>query len=184
MPTSPPPEGGFRVLGGRTVARLAFLALERIHLLDPDGNAMVRVAVRHPGAVAVVPLIGDDVVLLEQYRAPVERSLLEIPAGKLDDGVGDLEATARRELEEEVGLRAERIERLLDTWTTPGFSDERITIFAAFDPVPVDQRPHGVEETHARVVRMPLRDALTAIDTGRITDAKTIIGLLVAARRR
>ena len=84
---NPPPEvldRTFRLVGDRTVARVSFLRIDRLHYASVDGAHIERVAVRHPGAVVVVPLDGNDVVLIEQFRAPIGRRLLELPAGKLD----------------------------------------------------------------------------------------------------
>jgi len=172
---------GFRLVGARTLAEAAFLRMDRLHLAGPDGEAVARIVVRHPGAVAVVPLLGDDVVLIEQFRAPVGRRLLEIPAGKLDVPGEDPEATARRELVEEVGVVAERLDHLATILTTPGFSDERIAIYRAAVTEGGDPALVGAEERDARIVRMSVTAALAAVRAGRIADAKTMIGLFLAA---
>lgn len=178
------PDGaGFRRIGRRTIGRASFLAVERLHLADPHGAAVVRVVVRHPGAVAVVPLDGNEVVLLRQYRAPLDRELLEIPAGKLDVVGEDLADAAERELAEEVGL-AGRLHHLVTIDTTPGFCDERITIFLATQLREVPSAPHGAEERAATIVRMELSAALEAVMDGSITDGKTIAGLFATAHRR
>ncbi len=164
------------------MARASFLTLDRMHMEGPDGSVITRVAVRHPGAVAVVPLIDDDVVLIEQYRAPIGMALLEIPAGKLDvPGEPPLEA-AQRELVEEVGFRADRIEHLGRLHTTPGFSDEVIWIFLGRGLKHVGSSPSGAEEHSARIIRMPLSEAVAGISVGKITDAKTIAGLHLVSR--
>ena len=174
---------GFRPVGRRVLGTASFLSVERIHLSDPDGGAVARVVVRHPGAVAVVPLEGDDVVLLRQYRAPIGTELIEIPAGKLDVAGETLVAAAHRELAEEVGLAGE-LTPLLSIDTTPGFCDERIAIFLATELRSVPASPRGAEERRATVFRMPLGAALDAVFDGSITDGKTIAGLLALAHRR
>ena len=174
---------GFRTLGSRTIAEEAFLRLDRATVVTPDGAAIKRVVVAHPGAVAVVPIIGDDVILIEQHRAPIGRSLLEIPAGKLDVPGEDRRDTAERELEEEIGFTPGRLEHLTDLLTTPGFSDECITIYLATDLKAVPARPMGAEEHNATVVRMRLADAIEDVRAGVITDAKTVAGLLLAIGR-
>jgi len=174
---------GFQTLGSRTIAEEAFLRLDRATVVTPDGAAIKRVVVAHPGAVAVVPIIGDDVILIEQHRAPIGRSLLEIPAGKLDVPGEDRRDTAERELEEEIGFTPGRLEHLTDLLTTPGFSDECITIYLATDLKAVPARPMGAEEHHATVVRMRLADAIEDVRAGVITDAKTVAGLLLAIGR-
>jgi 8-oxo-dGTP pyrophosphatase MutT (NUDIX family) len=174
---------GFRTLGSRTIAEEAFLRLDRATVTTPDGSPIKRVIVAHPGAVAAVPIIGDDVIMIEQHRAPVGRPLLEIPAGKLDIPGEDRRDTAERELEEEIGYSPGRLVHLIDLLTTPGFSDECITIYLATDLEAVPPRPVGAEEHHAQLVRMTLGDAVAQVHAGVITDAKTVAGLLLVAGR-
>jgi 8-oxo-dGTP pyrophosphatase MutT (NUDIX family) len=174
---------GFRTLGSRTIAEEAFLRLDRATVTTPDGTSIKRVVVAHPGAVAVVPVIGDDVIMIEQHRAPVGRPLLEIPAGKLDIPGEDRRETAERELEEEVGFTPGRLVHLIDLLTTPGFSDECITIYLATDLEAVPPRPVGAEEHHAQLIRMPFSEAVDQVRAGVITDAKTVAGLLLAEER-
>jgi len=175
--------GEFRMVGARTIAEEAFLRLDRATISTPNGQSVTRVVVSHPGAVAVVPILDDDVFLFEQHRAPLGRTLLEIPAGKLDVPGEDRREAARRELEEEIGFSAGRLEHLTDLITTPGFCDEVITIFRATDLEKAASRPVGVEEEHATIVRIPLSEALDRVHAGDITDAKTVVGLLLAAGR-
>lgn len=149
---------------------------------DPDGEEFERELVHHPGAVSVVPYSDDDgtVVLLRQYRASIDDELLEIPAGKLDvEGEGH-EATARRELEEEVGLRAGRLDKLGEFFNSPGFSDEFSVVYLARDLEQCENDLQGVEERHMTVERVALDDVPGLISSGEITDAKTIIGLCLA----
>ncbi len=174
---------GFRTLGSRTIAEEAFLRLDRATVLTPDGTSIKRVVVAHPGAVAVVPIIDDDVIMIEQHRAPVGRPLVEIPAGKLDIPGEDRRDTAERELEEEIGFTPGRLVHLIDLLTAPGFSDECITIYLATDLEAVPARPVGAEEHHARLVRMRLEEAVQQVRRGVISDAKTVAGLLLAAGR-
>jgi 8-oxo-dGTP pyrophosphatase MutT (NUDIX family) len=174
---------GFRTLGSRTIAEEAFLRLDRATVTTPDGSPIKRVIVAHPGAVAAVPIIGDDVIMIEQHRAPVGRPLLEIPAGKLDIPGEDRRDTAERELEEEIGYSPGRLVHLIDLLTTPGFSDECITIYLATDLEAVPPRPVGAEEHHAQLVRMTLGEAVAQVHAGVITDAKTVAGLLLVAGR-
>lgn len=173
--------GEFRTIGTRTIAEESFLRLDRATLTTPEGRAIKRVVVAHPGAVAVVPILDDDVILIEQHRAPFERSLLEIPAGKLDVPGEDRYATAERELAEEIGFAAGRMDHLIDLITTPGFSDEVITIYRATQLETVPSGPVGAEEEHARIVEMPLAEAVERVHAGTIRDAKTVVGILLAA---
>lgn len=173
----------FRLIGARTIAEEAFLRLDRATIATPNGEIVNRVIVAHPGAVAIVPILDDDVFLFDQHRAPLGRNLLEIPAGKLDIPREDRREAARRELEEEIGFSPGRLDYLTDMITTPGFSDEVITIFRASDLEAIASQPVGVEEEHATIVRMPFSEALDRVYSGEISDAKTVVGLLLAAGR-
>jgi ADP-ribose pyrophosphatase len=170
-----------RLVGRRFVAGGTFLIIERRHLAVADRH-MLRVVVHHPGAVAVVPVIDGDVILIEQQRVPVGARLLEIPAGKRDIPGESPEVTAARECEEEVGLRPGKLTALGSVYTSPGFSDERIWLFLARDLEPVPARPQGVEEEQSSIVRMPITDALRRVEEGSIVDAKTVIGLQALRR--
>jgi len=137
--------------------------------------------VRHPGASAVVPFLSEsDVLLIRQYRHAAGGMILEVPAGKLDPGE-DPETCARRELEEETGRRAQRLEKLGWIWTTPGFTDEQIHLFAGFDLQLVERNP--VDDEIIDLVPMSLADALDRVWRGEITDAKSAVALVHAARR-
>jgi ADP-ribose pyrophosphatase len=130
-----------------------------------------------PGAVGVLPLTPDgDVVLVRQFRQPVRRALLEIPAGLLDVPGEPPEVCAARELFEETGFRPAGELRWIGTYlTTPGMSDERIALYH----VDTSAEPEGVPEEGIEVVRMPLADARTAVSDGRIVDAKTAVAVLL-----
>lgn len=160
---------------GRTIS----VHLDEVTL--PNGRRVVLDVVRHPGASAVVPFVtADDVLLIRQFRHCAGGFILEVPAGKLDAGE-DPAVCAARELEEEAGQRAGRLERLGEILTTPGFTDERIHLFAAFDLEPVPQRLE--DDELIEVVRMPLADAVARVFDGTIADAKSALALLHAARR-
>lgn len=174
----------FRTVGSRTVFDIAFLELQIRDILTPSGETVERIVITHPGAVAIVPCIGDDVVLIEQYRAAADTTVLEIPAGKLDDPGHTKEETALRELAEETGLRAGSLTWLTEIWTTIGFTDERIAIYLADDLTDGDPSPMGHEEHSARIVRMPLSEAVRHVREGTICDAKTAVGILLAAADR
>jgi ADP-ribose pyrophosphatase len=138
--------------------------------------------VHHPGAVSVVPVIDDGaaVLLVRQYRAAVDRELLELPAGKRDVDGEAPEVTAGRELEEEVGQRAGRLEKLAEFLNSPGFSDEHSFVYLGLDLEPCASSLQGVEEEHMTVERVPLHQVPELIASGAIEDAKTIIGLCLA----
>ncbi|MCA1635485.1 MAG: NUDIX hydrolase [Acidobacteria bacterium] len=139
----------------------------------------VREVVRHDGGAGVVAYFEDgSVALVRQYRHPAGRYVLELPAGKIEGGEPP-EACAARELEEEIGVRASRIEQLSEFFTTPGFCSERLWVFLA-DGLTETTRSHEEDEI-IEVVRLPFARALGMIASGEIDDAKTIIGLLLAA---
>jgi ADP-ribose pyrophosphatase len=145
----------------------------------PNGRVTSLDVVRHPGASAVVPFEDErDVLLIRQFRHAAGGTIWEVPAGKLDGEPP--EVCAARELEEEAGRRAGRLKRLATIWTTPGFTDERIHLFAAFDLEAVAQR-HEDEEV-IEVVRLPLERAVEMVWSGEIADAKSALALLHAAR--
>lgn len=146
----------------------------------PNGHATTLDIVRHPGASAVVPFESEsDVLLIRQFRYAAGGTIWEVPAGKLDGEPPDV--CAARELEEEAGRRAGRLEHLTTIWTTPGFTDERIHLFAAFELDTVPQR-HEDEEV-IEIVRMPIERALDLVWSGEIADAKSALALVHAARR-
>lgn len=148
----------------------------------PDGRQIELEIIRHPGASAVVPFRNDDeVLLIDQYRFAADGQLWEVPAGKLDAGEAP-EVCAARELEEEAGYRAGRLEHLVSIYTTPGFTDEMIHLFAAYDLEPAEQRLEPDELI--RVVPTPFARAIEMVYDGTINDAKSALALLHAARRR
>jgi ADP-ribose pyrophosphatase len=149
---------------------------------DTDGGPIRIEVVRHNGGACVLPFDADgSVVLVRQWRYPLDRTSLEIPAGRIEPG-DDPEATARRELEEEAGLSAGTVESLGSILPGPGYTTERVHIYLARDLTPVPQRLD--EDERVEVVRMKLDDALAAVESGEIDDAKTVVALLRAARLR
>jgi ADP-ribose pyrophosphatase len=151
---------------------------DRVRL--PDGGESVREYIVHPGAVCVVPVLDDGALLMvRQYRYPPRREFIELPAGKIDAGEAPL-ATGQRELLEETGYAADRWSYLMTMHPVIGYSDERIELWLASG-----LRHHGANLDHGEFVepfRMGLADALDAVRTGRITDAKTVIGVFWAER--
>lgn len=174
----------FSVSGERSLLEVLFLDVTMLTVSAPDGRQFERVAIRHPGAVGIVALDGDDILLIEQYRAPVDETILELPAGKLDVAGEDLGGAAVRELEEEIGYTAGRVDHLMTFYTGPGFTDELIHLYLGTELEPVPIRPHGVEEEASHVVRVPLDEIPDLIATGRIKDAKTIAGLQAVLLQR
>jgi ADP-ribose pyrophosphatase len=175
---------GFTVTDSRRIFETAFLGIDERTIRAPDGTIIKRIVVAHPGAVAVVPLIGDDIILIEQYRPAANALVLEIPAGKLEESDSDREQAATRELLEETGYSATRFTHLTDMWTAIGFSDEVITILVATDLTPGHASPDGAEERAATVHRIPFLDARNRVLSGQITDSKTIAGIMLAHAHR
>lgn len=178
---------GFRKLGEQELLATPLIRVASGTFEGPDGASFERVLVHHPGAVCVVPLVDDRTVLLvRQYRAAVDAEVLEIPAGKRDVDGEAPEATAGRELVEEVGRRAGRLELLARFYNSVGFSDELSHLYLATDLAEVPTDLQGIEEQHMAVVEVALADVPGMIAAGELVDAKTIIGLslVLAARPR
>lgn len=158
--------------------------LNRDTVRFPDGTTAEMDVCRHPGAAAVVPFLSDplgdepQILMLRQYRYAAGGYLYEIPAGRLDDGESP-EACAARELKEETGCTAERIEPLTSILTTPGFTDEVIHLFMAVGLT--HGEPNREADEFVDLVIMRLSEALERISTGEITDSKTAIALMFAA---
>jgi ADP-ribose pyrophosphatase len=140
-----------------------------------------REVVHHPGSAVIIPVFEDGTVaLVKQYRHPAVRYLLEAPAGTLAKGEAP-EVGAARELEEELGVVAARMEKLSEFFVSPGFCAEKMWLFLATDLTPTQQRLE--EDEIVEVVRVPMSQALEMITAGEIEDAKTIIGLMLTAPR-
>jgi ADP-ribose pyrophosphatase len=149
---------------------------------DPSGGRFERDLVHHPWAVSVVPVLEDKrtVLLVRQYRAAVDRVLLEIPAGKRDVHGEDPEVTAARELEEEIGMRPGRLEKLAEFFNSPGFCDEHSFVYLATGLERTEISAQGVEEEHMTVEEVPLDEVVALVGSGELVDAKSIIGLALA----
>lgn len=177
---------GYRVAESTTVYTGPIFTVRRDLVGFPDGSSATRDVVSHDGAVAIVPVDEDgNVVLIEQYRHSVAQMLWEVPAGLLDvPGEQALEA-AKRELAEEVGLRAERWHTLIDLVSAPGFCDERVRVFLARG-LSAAERPDGFslehEEADVEVHRVPLADALRAVHAGEVVNSLAVGALLAADR--
>ena len=140
----------------------------------PDGKTSKREIVKHPGAVAIIALNDEGkIIMVEQYRKPLERSLLEIPAGKLEPGE-EPKITAERELEEETGYRADKLDYLTSFYTSPGFADEIIHIYVASGLNEIENPMIGDEDEFVELYELSLDEALQAVDEKRIYDAKTV----------
>ncbi len=182
MPSPEPP--AFRRIGERERVSNSFIRLVTGTFVDPEGYTFEREIVRHLGAVCVVPLEadGDHVLCVRQYRAPLDTTVLELPAGKMDVPGELAEPCARRELAEEVGMEADRMTELGSFYNSPGFTDERTTCFLAEGLRHVGREHHGIEEQHMTVERVRRSRLWDLVADGSVVDAKTIIGLALVER--
>ncbi len=178
---------GFRKLDERMVWSGTLVSAGTGTFVDPDGNEFERDVVHHPGAVVVVPVVdgpagrgGKDVILVRQYRAAIDRVLLELPAGKRDVADEPVEVTAHRELEEEVGMTAGSMVKLAEFYNSPGFCDEHSFLFLATDLTPCETSFQGHEEQHMTIERVPLDRVPALIAAGELIDGKSIIALCLA----
>ena len=174
----------FRRVGEEVRYEGPFLTVVGATFEAPGGERFEREFLRHKGAVAVVPVVDGEVVLVRQFRAAAGRDLLEIPAGLLDVEGEDREAAAARELEEEVGLRITApLEPLVDYFPSAGMADHQVWIYLATATEACDARPQGVEEHGMTIERVPLGEIDSLIASGAISDGKTLVGLLLAKAR-
>jgi len=165
-----------RVYSGRV------LDLDLDEVEEPGGIRGRREVVRQRGSVAALPVHDDGrLVLVRQYRYPVDDHVWELPAGRLDPGETPGEG-AGRELEEEVGLRAGSLEPLLVFWTTPGFCDEVMHLYRATDLESVPPRPE--EDEHIEAATFTLAEAREMMNRGQIREGKTVVALLLESERR
>lgn len=172
----------FEVRASHTVYTGRIMALRCDQVAMPGGRSATREVVEHPGAVAVVAV--DDqgrIVLVRQYRHPVGRRLLELPAGLLDVHGEDPAQTARRELAEETGLAASGWAVLVDVASSPGFTDESVRVYLASGLSAVDRPVEAAdEEADLEVLWVPLAEAVRLVLAGEIVNATAIGGILAA----
>ena len=168
----------------RVDGRLAYdgllLKLEEDTVRLPDGSLTRREWVRHPGAVVMIAMLDDNTLLLErQYRYPLQRHFLELPAGKIDAGEEPLQA-AKRELREECGYEARRWHHFSTLHPCIGYSNERIELYLAQGLTDVGRKLD--DDEFLDVMQVPVLEAVTWIRDGRITEAKAVMGLLWAEK--
>jgi ADP-ribose pyrophosphatase len=177
----PDPKPSARVLQHRRVYAGRVVSLDVDEVSEPGGVQGTREIVRQPGSVAALPVLADGrIVLVRQYRYAVDDLVWELPAGRRDPGETP-EAGARRELEEEVGLRAGSLEPLLVFWTTPGFCDEVMHLFRATALEVVPARPEADESIEQAT--FTLDEAMAMVRRGEIREGKTLVALLLETLR-
>lgn len=172
-----------RLLGHRRLATGVFLRFDRRYLFD-GLDSHPRDVVRHPGGIAVLPVDGDRLWLVEQFRTAIGDRVLEVPAGKRDPSDRDPLVGAKRELAEELGAEAEDWIFLARALPSPGYTDEELVLYAARGLTFRERKPQGLEEDDLRVAVCSVDEALDRIAQGEIIDAKTQIAILLWARKR
>ena len=166
---------------GVTIYDGKIIRVEKWRVSLPDGREAAREVVIHKGAAAIVPVDAQGMVtLVRQHRVALDTFTWEIPAGKLDSVSEDPLDCAKREMEEETGLRAANWRRLSHVITTPGFCTEQISIYLATELS--QHEAHADQDEFLRLQKMPLDEAVNRVMAGEFRDAKTCLGLLMAAR--
>ncbi|MGO2083873.1 NUDIX hydrolase [Vagococcus sp.] len=168
----------------KTISREVIYDGKVVHLVVdevtlPDGNLSKRELVLHQGAVGIYAITADQrLICVRQFRKALEKTIIEIPAGKIEKDEKDYELTARRELEEETGYQCDKMEKLTQFISSPGFSNEILYLYQATgltkveDPLPQD------EDEFLEIIELTLAEALEKINTGEICDAKTMYAIL------
>lgn len=160
--------------------KVIHLHLDEVQL--PNGKSASREIVRHPGAVAIIAITPEKrMVFVRQFRKPLDKTILEIPAGKLEKGEDPLDC-AKRELIEETGYQAEEMNFVNKFYTSPGFADELLYIYEGTNLTAGDARPD--EDEFVDLVELTLDEAFERIQTGEITDAKTILAVYYWQNKR
>lgn len=146
----------------------------------PDGNHSKRELVKHPGAVALIPITDEGkLILVKQYRKALERTIVEIPAGRIEPNEAP-ELTAIRELEEETGFGTNDITYIQSFATSPGFADEIIHLYLAKDLYTIENPADGDEDEFIELLEISIAEAEEMVATGEIYDAKTAFAVLYA----
>jgi len=144
----------------------------------PDGNTSKREIVKHPGAVAIIAVTEEEKILfVKQYRKPLERSLIEIPAGRIEEGE-EPKITALRELEEETGYTAKDLKFVTSFYTSPGFANEIIHLYITEDIQRLAEPVQGDDDEFIEIIELSLDEAHEYVQTGKIQDAKTNYAIL------
>jgi ADP-ribose pyrophosphatase len=170
-----------QLLDSQKIFSGAVFEVVRDRLREESGLEIIRDVVQHPGGAGGVPLFSDGrIALVRQYRHPANRELLEIPAGKLDGNEAP-ETCAAREIEEELGVRVGRIEKLAEFYSTPGFCAEKLYVYLATDLTPSVQKLDHDELVE--IVYLSLDEAWQMVERGVIEDAKTIIALMMVIQK-
>lgn len=170
-----------QLLDSQKIFTGAVFEVARDRLREDSGQEIIRDVVQHPGGAGGVPIFTDGrIALVRQYRHPARRELLEIPAGKIDAGESPA-ICAAREIEEELGVRVGRIEKLAEFYSTPGFCEEKLFVYLATELEPAQQKLDHDETVE--IVYLSLAEAWQLVEQGEIEDAKTIIALMLTRQK-
>src|SRR5580692_10995650 len=165
-----------KIISSKELLRTPIFWVTQDHALDPDGFEIKRAIVQHPGSAVVMPVDQKNrVLLVRQYRLPVGKFLWELTAGRVDEGETPLQA-ARRELAEETGYRAKKFKKIAEFYPSPGFLEEKMTIYLAKELTAGEQTP--MEDERIQTAWYSAREIDGLIEAGKILDAKTQIGFL------
>ncbi|MDQ2086195.1 NUDIX hydrolase [Herbivorax sp. ANBcel31] len=169
-----------KTLSKKNVYEGNIIGVDELKVLQPDGKEASRELVKHNGGSAVIPISDDgEIYIVRQYRKPIETESLEIPAGKLDKGENPL-ICAHRELKEETGLETKNMKHLIDLHCAPGFCNEKIYMYLATDLV--EGEACADEGEFISTYKIAINELLKMVMNKEITDAKTIIGILMAEK--
>lgn len=164
-----------KTIRGKKIFSGRLINLRTLKVRLPDGNITTREIVYHPGAVAIVPILpGNKIILVKQYRKAVEQELLEIPAGTLEPGETPIRC-AKRELIEETGYKAKKIRKILEFYPAPGYTSEKIHIFVATDIKKIKSKCESDE--FIKTIILTGNQLKRLFKRGRIKDSKTLIAL-------
>ncbi|EJE98345.1 NUDIX hydrolase [Liquorilactobacillus mali] len=166
------------VISSKEVYRGKIIRVEEEQVKLPNGEKAKREIVRHHGAVAIICVTAENkMIFVKQWREPMQRVTLEIPAGKIEVNETDPKRTAIRELNEEVRLHPESLELIADFYTSPGFADERMLMYFAHNLQPVSEELPQDADEFLNTVELTLEEAKEKIKSGLICDSKTIMAV-------
>ena len=170
-----------KIIKSKEILKTPIFTVTQDHAKDPEGFEIHRAIVQHVGSAVMMPV--DErgrVLLVKQFRLPARKYLWELPAGRMDPGETPLQA-ARRELQEETGLRAKKWTKLAGYWASPGFLAEKMNLFLAEDLTTGEQTP--MEDERIEMKWFTSKELGDLIDGGKVEDGKTLIGYLLWKRR-
>jgi ADP-ribose pyrophosphatase len=169
-----------KLISSEKLLETSIFSVTQDHAVDPDGFEIKRAIVQHGGSAVVMPVDEKGrVLLVRQYRLPAKSFLWELPAGRVDEGENVLQA-AKRELKEETGFKAKKWTKLSSFYVSPGFLAEKMTIFLAEDLKEGEQQP--MEDERIQLKWLKGRELDDMVESGKIMDAKTIVGFLAWKR--